>query len=155
MDTHQPPPVLFSARVVAYVAIDSLIEYTGRTLMLVNGKALGRVKRLAICESLAEPRTIFLLHCDDSWNGLAAVGADTVDDAKAEAERNYPGLMGQWKELGVTREQALEYYDADGPTSCSFCGKRDYEIERMIEGANARICGGCVEEFYTDLREGE
>jgi hypothetical protein len=150
-----PPPVLSSARVIAYAVIDDQIEYTGRTLIIVGGRPLARVASLAICENLAEPREILLFHCDRGWNVLAAVPADTVDAGKAKAERDYPGLGARWKDLGLTREQALDFYDATPPGPCSFCGKRAYEVEAMIQVAKARICRACVEEFHADFREKE
>jgi ClpX C4-type zinc finger len=153
MDTNAPPPVLSSARVIAYALVDDQVEYTGR-LLLVNleGQALGRVPRLAICENLADPRTVLLLHCDDSWNVLGLVGAETVDSCKREVERTYRGIGEKWNHLDVTREAALAYYDSFEP-GCSFCGKRTYEVGEMIQVEDARICRGCVEEFYKELHE--
>jgi len=161
MDAHQPPLVLASARVIAYAILDDQTEYTGRTLIVLgqlddpsgeSARPLGRVPCLAICENLAEPRNVVLLHCDQSWDVLASVSVDTVEGGKAEAERNYPGVGRRWRQLDVTREKALEYYDSSPPAPCSFCGKRAFEIEAMIQVGDARICRGCVEEFHEDFQ---
>ena len=36
---------------------------------------------------------------------------------------------------------------------CSFCGKRESEVRRMLQGANARICDQCVQLCMSLLEE--
>jgi hypothetical protein len=149
MNDMNPPPVLDSARVVAYAIVPDDIEYTARCSLSVNGELLGRVPRLAICENLSEPKNLMLFHCDESWNVLGVSGAGSIEDIKRSAEINYPGIGQHWKDRGVSMEEALAYYDAHSKgLICSFCGKRPYEVESLIQGPGVQICESCVCNFY-------
>ncbi|KRB82068.1 hypothetical protein ASE26_14320 [Duganella sp. Root198D2] len=90
-----------------------------------------------------------LLHCDSDWNVLGASGT-TIEDTKARAEEDYPGVASRWISLNTSVEAALEYYDSMmGSRSCSFCGRRPFEFERgCVEGNAAVICGECIENYY-------
>jgi hypothetical protein len=123
-----PPPVLGSARVLAYAVVDDAMPFTGRCAHYVDGVLLGRVPRLAIVEELADTAEIMLLHCDEEWNVLRLSGSGTVAEVKARTEVNYPGIGARWVDVGTTREEALAYYDSlPGPSACAFCGKRAFE----------------------------
>ena len=39
------------------------------------------------------------------------------------------------------------------PVRCSFCGKRESEVRRMLQGPGARICDQCVELCMSLLEE--
>jgi hypothetical protein len=62
-----PPPVLHCARLLYYAVLDSSVEFTGRSLLFVDGKELGPVPCLAICEGEAET---LLFHCSSDWSVL-------------------------------------------------------------------------------------
>ena len=95
-----------------------------------------------------------LFHCDEGWNPLGTSGAKSVEEIKASAERNYPGVSARWVDVNTTVEEALRYYDAEtGGQRCSFCGKRPFETRGWIEGRNAIICRGCVESYHGSFQE--
>lgn len=137
-----------SARVLWYAFVDD-IPYRRAGSFFVDGKQLEKAPRLAIATNLGQDIGPLIFHCDESWNCLGTAGAPTVDEVKADAERNYPGVGSRWVETGVTTEDALAYYDSQTEgQKCSFCGRRPFEVEGWIEGPSAIICRTCVEEFH-------
>jgi hypothetical protein len=151
MNNVAPPPVIDSSRVLAYAAVDDL-PYRRWGLLLVSGKPLEHVPRLAICANLGKDLGILLFHCDERWNVLGTIGGTSVEDAKVRAEKNYPGVAARWVDVGTTVEQALAYYDEQtGGEKCSFCGKRAFDVESWIGSSSVIICRGCVEEFYAEF----
>lgn len=156
MKRNPPPPVIDAARVVSYAFVDD-IPYLG-----VGGSALplltedpprDPVPRLAIAVGLAGHIGPRVFHCDEEWIALGASGAETIEQAKQEVERTYPGVGERWIDTNVTVEEALAFYDSEtAGLKCSFCGKRPFEVEGLIEGPQATICRGCVEEFYEDFQ---
>lgn len=74
------------------------------------------------------------IHCDPGWNVLGTSGTKTVDEAKKDAERNYPGVASRRIDAGTSIEEALEYYDDQtGGQKCSFCKKRPFEVEGWMK----------------------
>jgi hypothetical protein len=57
-----PPPCLCFSRVLAYAFVDATVDFTGKQCLLVDGKELGPVSRLAICRNL-DDEDIMLFHC--------------------------------------------------------------------------------------------
>jgi len=152
MQQSPPPPVLHSARVLCYAFVDD-IEYRKWGSLFVDGELVEKVPRLAICANLGKDIGPMLFHCDAEWNPLGTSGAATVDDVKARAERNYPGVSTRWVDVNTTVEEALRYYDEEtGGQRCSFCGKRPFEIEGWVEGKNAIICRGCIESYHHEFQ---
>jgi len=47
---------------------------------------------------------------------------------------------------------AIAETPAAGPV-CYFCGKKHNEVETMISGRRAFICGTCITELYADLQQ--
>jgi hypothetical protein len=148
-----PPPVLDSARVVAYAYVDDIpykkwgALYSGETL-------IEAVPCLAIAVNLGKDIGPLLFHCDSTWEVLGTSGGPTIDATKLRAERNYPGVATRWVELNTTVEEALRHYDEmSGALRCSFCGKRPFEITGLVEGKGVAICRGCVEDFYQGFHE--
>jgi len=104
----EPPFLLDSARVLMYVETGGRDTYTGKITVHANGKWLDPVPKLAICEDLVDG-DILIFHCDDSWNVLAAGGAETVEDAKHTAERAYAGVSAKWVPYrSLTSDEAAE-----------------------------------------------
>ena len=149
-----PPPAIVSERVLHYAVLDDAVGYkTGHGLFFVNGKELGKVPCLAICQD-KKTSEILLFHCDRDWSSLGVSGHDSVAAAKRRAEVIYPGSSTRWVEANFTEEEADRYLDevwAD--FRCSFCGKRpDETLATLFEGkVDARICGKCVAEMYSRL----
>jgi len=151
--TDRPPPVLDNARVLQFAILPQSIPFAGRSLVFVDGKELGRVPRLAICED-QPPAKVLLFYCDDQWRVLAAAGYDSIDLAKARAERTYPGSSALWKESGVSEKEAEDFRNnLFGDDRCSFCGKRPDQIEQLISKDDVRICNYCIDEFYDSIHE--
>jgi hypothetical protein len=151
MQYEPPPPALDCARVLEYVFIPSSNEYSGRTLLFVDGKEIGRVPCLAICEEKSSGGVLFF-HCDAEWNVLGCAPYASVAEAKNKAERIYAGLLPSWIASGVSEAEAERYLDelfAD--ERCSFCGKRADLVEQLFQKGSVYICDGCVEEYYRTL----
>jgi hypothetical protein len=156
MKRNPPPPVIDAARVVSYAFVDD-IPFLGAAPLFAAVEYIEQVPRLAIAVGLAGhddgPR---VFHCDEEWIALGASGAETVEQAKQEVERNYPGVGERWVDTHVTVEEALAFYDSEtAGLKCSFCGKRPFEVEGLIESPKATICRDCVEEFYSDFQTGD
>jgi len=83
---NEPPPVIGSARLLEYAMIDSSIVFTGRSVIYVDGKLLGPVPRLAVCQVITGSE-IILYHCDEEWDILAATSDKTVIEAMAQESR--------------------------------------------------------------------
>jgi len=62
-ETPPSTPVIDCSRLLCYAIVDNTVQFSGRTLLFVDGKELGRVPCLAICENkkLSE---VLLFHCD-------------------------------------------------------------------------------------------
>ena len=147
-----PPPVLDCARVIEYAVLDASVGYSGRTLLFVNGKELGRVPCLAICEDKTVPPGVMLFHCDLNWTVLGCSGFGSVAEAKDRAERIYPGVSTYWVHALVSEEDAKRSPDElFGDQRCSFCGKRADQVKRLLQRNEVRICDRCVDEFHDTM----
>ncbi len=163
MSTTLPPPIIDSAKLLAYAVVDADVEYTDRIHLLVGGTKLGKVSRLAITENYVVPGDILLEFCDDDWSCKGVIGHKSIDDAKAQAERGYRGITVKWKPSPYSDEQVAEYlrdsYGVDPTTEwwkdfCSFCGEDiDLTERRAVASRNAVICEKCVVAFHTDLQQ--
>jgi hypothetical protein len=156
-----PPPVLDAARVLFYAMVNDSVKFTGRTRLFVDGRELGQVPCLAICEEEATKEAL-LFHCDIEWNTLGCSAHPSPDEAKARAERIYTGLSTRWIDANVTREAAEAYqtklrkaYEDHVDTlrssaRCSFCRRRVDDVNDMHlnENEDAFICDRCVEKFH-------
>lgn len=145
-----PPPVLDCARVLYHAQIDKSVGYRGRTLLFVDGKELGPVPCMAICEHAKVG--ILLFHCNRDWRVLGCSGHDTVPAAKKKAEWIYPGLGKHWIRSRVTKAQAREFLNKSwGKLLCGFCNRRPDQVDRLFGRKGTYICGECVEKFHTVL----
>lgn len=106
-----PPPVLSSARVMTYAIITDDIPFTSSASLHVDGRHVGRVRRLAVCLALGEDSEALLLHCDEEWNVMGADGGKSVQALMARAESNYPGVSNRWVDVNTSIERALQYFD--------------------------------------------
>ena len=140
-----PPPVLASARVVAYAAVDDEVTYTGDHPPVVAGRAIGPVPRLAIGRTLAAGE-FTLLHCDAEWDVLAQVPCASADAARQRAEVTYAGLAQKWETISFTDAEVDAFLDdEDRGLICSFCGRHPHEVARIVTGhRGAAICEICI-----------
>jgi hypothetical protein len=146
-----PPPVIDSARVLSYAFVHD-IPYRRAGALYCDERLVEHVPRLAICVNIGEDIGPLLYHCDEEWNVLGTVGAESVDALKAHAEKNYPGANSRWVDVNTTVEEALAHYDAEtGGLKCSFCGRRPFEVDTWVRNKEAIICRGCVERLHHNL----
>jgi len=149
----KPPPVLDCARVLEYAILNDSLSFSGKTLLFVDGKELGRVPCLAICQNLNETE-VLLFHCGSDWTVLGVGGYDSVSAAKNRAERIYPGVSSCWVQAHVSENEASKYLDEMwGDQRCSFCGKRPDEVGQIFGRGSAYVCSNCISEFHEDLRK--
>jgi hypothetical protein len=90
-----PPPILDSSRVLQYACIDSDVEFSGQSLLFVNGKELGAVPCLAICEE-KQSGGVLLVHCAINWEVLGCSAHESVEAAQVRAEGIYRGISTRW-----------------------------------------------------------
>jgi len=150
-----PPPVLLMNRVIAYAVVDDTVKFTGRWHVRVEGKALGRVPRLAIGQPLEEAFTDTLLHhCDESWNVLGTSGKPTLEETLAHAERAYEGVGTKWIYVNTSVEDARNWIRRNHPLEiCSFCGRFSYETKTLITQNSSVICSTCIDEFHDAIHD--
>jgi hypothetical protein len=149
----KPPPILACSRVLYYVRIDKSIAYRGRTLLFVDGKELGRVPCMAICEE-NRGSGVLLLHCNRNWKDLGVSVHESVAAAKKKAEWIYPGLAEHWKPSHVTKKQAYWFLEKMwGNERCSFCRKRPHEVRQLFGSVRALICDECLDKFHRMMAE--
>jgi hypothetical protein len=117
--------------VVAYAILDESIPHSGRGSLVVNGKRLGRVPRLAIAR-------------------LA-----TASEAERSAERTYPGISRKWQRMRVTKRQAEAFLKALWKgQECSFCQRRPDQVEKIVAGrGGVRICDICIREIREKMND--
>ena len=41
----------------------------------------------------------------------------------------------------------VEFVSGDGPLNCSFCGKSQYDVRKLVAGPSVFICDTCIEKF--------
>jgi hypothetical protein len=90
-----PPAVLDGAPVIEYLVIRNDMRFSGRTLLFVEGKELGPVPCLAICEE-KESGGVLLFHCSSDWTVLGCSAHKSVCDAQERAEHIYRDSAGDW-----------------------------------------------------------
>ena len=156
MSISAPPPVLCFARVLAYAIVDESVVFTGKQQVYVDGKLLGRVPCLALCQNVApDEDEIMLFHCDEQWNAVGVSGGETdLPAAKANAEITYRGIAAKWVDVSVSSEEARCWLEQQYPEDlCSFCGRLPSEFETAFGGHKSRICGDCVRKYFAMLQK--
>jgi hypothetical protein len=102
-----PPPVLDSARVLQYATLERGIEFSGRSLLFVDGKELGAVPCFAIFEEKTTGG-VLLFHCTSGWNVLGCSAHKSLSEAQARAEAIYKGISTRWIDVSISREATLK-----------------------------------------------
>jgi hypothetical protein len=138
-----PPPALYCDRVLQYAILNDAVEFSGRTLLFVDGRELGAVPRLAICEE-RKSGGVLLLHCTSDWTVLGCSAHKAVADAQVRAERIYRGISSQWVNANVSPETFAAYLDElFDDQRCRTCGKRPDEVESMTQDGSTWVCNIC------------
>ena len=138
-----PPPALGCRRVLAYAVVDGSVEFSGRTLLFVDGKELGPVERLAICKSQDDPDYL-LVHCNKRWDAKGVSAYASMEEAKSKAESIYRGLSSHWIDPQVSEEAAEAYLDElFGDQRCAACGKRADKVDKLFRTESGYVCPSC------------
>ena len=147
-----PPPVIGSDRVLEYAVIGPSMTFTGRMTIYVDGKLLGPVPRLAVCQERDGARVI-LYHCDETWDVLAISSGESLCEVKERAERAYTGLAGHWNASPYTPQEVIQFLEQQEPLPvCSFCRKSASEVEKMIvHDDGPAICNTCIDSLYHEM----
>ena len=154
--SNSSPPFLDMSRVIAYAVLDSTVQCSGKQTIFVDGKLLGPVPKLALCENLGgDLKDILVFHCNDDWTVLGVSGAKPIEDAKASAERAYRGITPKWVATNVTEEEARTWIKENCDLMvCSFCDRLPGDYEQLIESkSGARVCNHCIDEHYQLIHE--
>ncbi len=147
-----PPPILDGAKVLAYATVDQSVVRVRENLLYVDGKPLGPVPNLAICNYPIESEHL-LFFCTEAWEVLGCGGYASLEETKDRAEREYRGIESRWQNYVHEDEAAVDRLCLD--PSCSFCGKSFRQLERMVEGKNAFICDECVRTLERSLDDSQ
>jgi hypothetical protein len=152
--SQEPPPVLASARVLEYAVLRDPVRYSGHSSLFVEGKELGPVPRLAICQPFGEA-TFMLFHCDNEWEVLGCAGYHSVAEAKRRADRIYPGVSACWIDRHVSEAEARDYLEREfGDERCGFCGRLPFDVQQIVvHERGGRICNFCIEELHAFIHE--
>jgi len=114
MKTQNPPPVIASARVVAFVRLDGSV-LPREPLPLTNPAA--QVSGIALCEPLdAGANGFFLAFCDEHWAMLDNLPTVSPSLALLTLSRSYPDIRACWQDTTVTIHQALAWLASQGDT---------------------------------------
>jgi len=152
-----PPPVLDSARVLAYAILDDSVQWTGRDKLFHDGREVGPVPCLALCQNAwGDWKEIHIFHCNAEWEVLGAGGAASLEEAQASAERAYRGVSAKWIFFNTPEEEAREWIRRESADAlCSFCDRIPPEIDRLIQRKSASICNYCAAELHALMQREE
>ena len=96
MAINEPPILIDGARVVEYAALEPPRE-AGMTSVVVEGVTLSldTVNRLVVAEDFVKGG-VFLMHCNDEWETIAAAHFRDAEAARRSAEACYAGVGMTW-----------------------------------------------------------
>jgi hypothetical protein len=106
----EPPFLLDGALVLRYAHLEPDARAGEGTGVVVDGIALDldRVRRLVIARNLVDD-AVFVLHCNDEWQTVAAGSYADAQAAQASASAAYGALLPGWCELReLSEEEARE-----------------------------------------------
>jgi hypothetical protein len=94
----EPPFLLDAARVIEYAPLDHAVRSVPGAHAVVGGVAVdpSTVAGLVVAEGLAQGE-MYLLHCNEQWETLAAGPVTDAAAARADAEVSYPGSASLWR----------------------------------------------------------
>jgi hypothetical protein len=95
MPERPAPKALGGCRVICYTPIDDRHRFTCKTKQIVQGKLMGAMSGLAICQS-SEAQEFYLFGCDADWNVVTDTWHKSLAEAKEQAEFEYAGVNQTW-----------------------------------------------------------
>ncbi len=157
-----PPPIIDSCKLLFYARNEDDVTFTDRISLFIGGSGdelepIGEVQNLAISKTYYEPHEFLLMFCEDDWSVKGVIPFTTIEETKTKAERGYNGISSKWKKNPYSEDEIDDYlrdeYEVDPKSEwwtmiCSFCGRKDTEYSRLLEGKYAVICEDCVNKFY-------
>jgi hypothetical protein len=147
----RPLPVVDSCKLLAYAVLGKSARYSGHSYLFINGRELGPVPRLAIRQPLGKA-DVLLLHCAADWSVLGASPYPSLEAAKHQAERIYPGAAAYWRDANVSEQQVADYLATLWKgRECTLCGKRPDQVAAMVEHGGRNFCDGCIANLYQAL----
>ena len=162
----EPPPIIHSARLVAYADNDTEVRFTDRINLLVGSEGsmerIGEVPHLAICTPYPNHEEFLLMFCDTEWEPKGVIAFSSIEEAKNKAERGYVGISRKWRASSYSDDEIMDFlrneYEVDPSARwwearCSFCGRTDHETGGMFASERASICNECIEDFYAHIHE--
>lgn len=96
----QPPTVIDRARVVAWTPVDERHRPTGSTRHYRDGLSQPVPAGLAI--ATYDDKEFYLFYCDEDWTTLNDTLHDSVAQAKRQAESEFEGTLGTWRDCWLT-----------------------------------------------------
>jgi hypothetical protein len=110
-ETPEPPFLLDGARVLCHAILGEQAMRRGFSFVAGGvGIDAKSVSRLVVTQSLLDG-AVFLLHCNERWETVAAAGAADVETAKAAAAAAYEGIDIPWtpfRELTAEERREME-----------------------------------------------
>lgn len=82
---------------MAVALVDGTARPTRNTTYRVAGSILGPAHALAIC-TYPNETGVYLFYCDCAWQVLTDTWHSSVAEAKDQAEFEYAGVSGAWKD---------------------------------------------------------
>ena len=105
----EPPFMLDGARVLEYLSLEG-VKGRKHESTVVSGVAidLSNVAGMAMTQDLVKGH-VFLIHCNDRWETLAADEHGDVESARAAAVATYGGMAKEWTVFrALTKDEEAE-----------------------------------------------
>jgi len=147
----QPPRIIDSAFVKAFAVLDSTVTFKSRTYVYFDGKQVGQVPALAICQYVGEAEFL-MFYCNEDWKVLGISAFETLEAAMNRAEIEYEGVSKKWQHPNITEKDLLP---EDLEPKCSFCDKPYFKTDGLFEGRDAFICHQCVHNLHEEILKEE
>jgi hypothetical protein len=97
-----------------------------------------------------------LFFCDENWQVLAISVHQSVEAAKALAERGHDGLAEKWVEVNTSRDEVRVWLrENEDERICLFCGRDARSVNAMITQRLGTICDQCIDELHAEMHDDE
>jgi hypothetical protein len=149
----EPFEGIASGPTLMYVVVPDELPYKNRGRFWSGEQLVPRCPRLVITRDVIR-NNHNLIFCDERWTPLYGTSDATLEGARHDAERFYPGIDSHWVDLGLSEADVQAYMEklrrAEG---CSFCRRAPAEHGgTSFEVRRTRICGQCVKKFYAEMQ---